>query len=265
MIGKEPEYTRSKIWKEQAELDDPYTAHACYCAGYDIYNDLLLNDISWIEYLYLMFRHELPHGKQAKLLEGLAVAVANLGPRDPSVRAAMNACIGGSSSASALMAALAVGGGQYGGAREVYQVIETLHRHGRNLSAWENVLKNPRRTEQPNIWPESEYPPGFNPHGVSCPTPVKLTLNYFASLCSGGALEWLKVNRTVLESYASCPLAMTGVAAAALVDLGVNAREGEMLYLLLRLPGAAAHALEQHMQWMEYPFAYEQKQAITEN
>lgn len=33
--------------------------------------------------------------------------------------------------------------------------------------------------------------------------------------------------------------------AAALADLGFNAQQGEMLFLLLRLPGAAAHALEQ--------------------
>ena len=38
---------------------------------------------------------------------------------------------------------------------------------------------------------------------------------------------------------------MTGVAAAALADLGFEAADGEMLFLLLRLPGAAAHALEQ--------------------
>jgi citrate synthase len=35
------------------------------------------------------------------------------------------------------------------------------------------------------------------------------------------------------------------VAAAALSDLGFSAEQGDMLYLLLRLPGAAAHALEQ--------------------
>jgi citrate synthase len=48
---------------------------------------------------------------------------------------------------------------------------------------------------------------------------------------------------------------MTGVAAAVLIDLGFSPRQGEMLYLLLRLPGAAAHALEQMDQgWRRYPF-----------
>jgi len=48
---------------------------------------------------------------------------------------------------------------------------------------------------------------------------------------------------------------MTGVAAAALSDLGFSPAEGEMLYLLLRLPGAAAHALEQQEQgYQRFPF-----------
>ena len=48
---------------------------------------------------------------------------------------------------------------------------------------------------------------------------------------------------------------MTGVAAAALFDLGFTAEQAEMLFLLLRLPGAAAHALEQQaLGWRKFPF-----------
>jgi citrate synthase len=48
---------------------------------------------------------------------------------------------------------------------------------------------------------------------------------------------------------------MTGVAAAAMIDLGFSPGEAEMLTLLLRLPGAAAHALEQGRQgFRRFPF-----------
>src|SRR3569832_457271 len=48
---------------------------------------------------------------------------------------------------------------------------------------------------------------------------------------------------------------MSGVAAAALMDLGHSPDQGEMLYLLLRLPGAAVHALEQkEYGWRRFPF-----------
>ena len=47
-----------------------------------------------------------------------------------------------------------------------------------------------------------------------------------------------------------CPLP-----AAAFYDLGFNPRQGEMLFLLLRLPGAAAHSLEQRENgWRNYPY-----------
>jgi citrate synthase len=45
------------------------------------------------------------------------------------------------------------------------------------------------------------------------------------------------------------------VAAAALIDLAFSPEQGEMLYLLLRLPGAAVHALEQQgYGWRRFPF-----------
>ena len=113
------EVIHTKIWREEPEPDNPFAAKKCFCAGYDVYDDLL-GKASWAEYIYLLFKLEKPTAQQAKLLETIAVAIANPGIRDHSVRAAMNAGVGGSSSASALMAALAVGAGQYGGAREVY-------------------------------------------------------------------------------------------------------------------------------------------------
>jgi citrate synthase len=62
-----------------------------------------------------------------------------------------------------------------------------------------------------------------------------------------------------MERAAGHPLAMTGVAAAALADLGFTPGSGEMLYLLLRLPGAAAHAIEQaELGHKRFPF-YELK------
>ena len=43
--------------------------------------------------------------------------------------------------------------------------------------------------------------------------------------------------------------------AAAFTDLCFSSDQGEFLYLFLRLPGAAAHALEQkYSGWRAYPF-----------
>jgi len=113
----------------------------------------------------------------------------------------------------------------------------------------------PPQEERIDVWIPLEHPPGFDPHGVSCSTPVRQALRYFAEISPGNTLKWLQEHRTELETMADCPLAMSGVATAAFVDLGFSAEQAEILYLLLRLPGAAAHALEQcHYGVKRFPF-----------
>ncbi|PCJ84640.1 MAG: citryl-CoA lyase, partial [Thiotrichaceae bacterium] len=78
---KTREQITTNIWREEAEPDNPFAAAKSYCAGFDVYGDLL-GKISLIEYLWLLFKLEPPSKEQARMLEGLAVALANPGPRD---------------------------------------------------------------------------------------------------------------------------------------------------------------------------------------
>jgi citrate synthase len=244
------ETIHTRIWQEEAEPDNAFAAASCHCHGYDVYGDLLIH-ASWIEYLFLLFRGEAPSPQQARLLEGLALALANPGPRDAAVHAAMCGGVGGSTSASCLMAALAVGAGASGGAREVFIAMEDWLTRGTNLSQWQTGLSAKPVDDPADVWPAPCHPAGFDPHGVRCTGPVLQTLAHLAglgcgaSLDGGQSLSWLQANRPLLESAAGLPLAMPGVAAAALHDLGCTPAQGEMLHLLLRLPGAAVHALEQ--------------------
>ena len=253
-MTKPTETIRTRIWEELPEPNNPFAARACYCSGYDVYGDLL-GRATWIEYLYLLFVGERPTPEQARLLEGLAVALANPGPRDHSVHAAMSGGVGGSGSAACLMAALAVGAGQLGGAREVAIAMDCWQACGQDLSAWQERLRNPPQEERADVWLPMEHPPGFDPHGASCATPVLQTLTYLSQGSPGNALSWLTQHRPELEAAADCPLAMSGVAAASFIDLELSPEQGEMLYLLLRLPGAAVHALEQWEHgWRKFPF-----------
>lgn len=248
------ENIHTRIWREEAEPDDPFLARTCYCSGYDVYGELL-RKASWAEYLYLLFKLERPATWQARLLERLAIVLANPGPRDYGVRAAMSAAAGGSTAASALMASLAVGAGQAGGAREVYSAMCAWFECGPTLDSWGDFLRNEPLQEGPSeIWPERGYAAGFEPYGSTTSMPVMQALDCLAGIRPEGTLAWLQNNRQSLEKYAGRPLAMTGVVSAAFIDLEFSPQEGEMMYLLLRLPGAAAHALEQHMQWKKYPF-----------
>ena len=130
------ETIHTRIWQEEAEPDNAFAAKACHCHGYDVYGEML-GQASWIEYLFLLFRGDAPTVQQAKLLEGLAIALANPGPRDASVHAAMCGGVGGSTSASCLMAALAVGAGGSGGAREVFNAMRDWQARGTDLALWQ--------------------------------------------------------------------------------------------------------------------------------
>jgi len=243
----------TKIWREEPQDENPFVAKACFCSGYDVYGDLL-QKASWFEYLYLLFKLEKPQAWQSSLLEKVAIAVANPGIRDHSVRAAMNAGVGGSTSASTLMAALAVGAGQLGGAREVYSVMKIWKSCQQDIAKWNEQLINLDKSDVDG-WPAKEHSPGFDPNGVTCAQPVLTTLALCAEYKEAVSIHWLTTNRQRLEKIAKAPLAMSGVVGAALHDLGFDAEQSEMIYLMLRLPGAAVHALEQKaMGWKKYPF-----------
>lgn len=253
MSNKE-ENIPTRIWQDNPSLENPFETESSLCHGYDVFSDLLQN-ASWVEYLFLLFCGEAPTLLQKKLLESLAIALANPGPRDHSVRAAMNGGAGGSSNAACLIAALGVGAGNLGGGHEVSLAMKIWQQCGQETDKWEKLLITPPEDDRADVWANIEHAPGFDPNGKNCPKPVLQTLDYLKSFEVGTGLSWLAEQRTYLESLTNSPLAMSGVAAAALYDLGLNDEQGEMLYLLLRLPGAAVHAVERrNLGWRQYPF-----------
>ncbi|HET8731166.1 MAG TPA: hypothetical protein VFM34_08675 [Moraxellaceae bacterium] len=249
-----PEAIHTAIWAEEAMPDSPLVARAAWCHGYDVFGGLV-GRIRWSDMVFLLFRGEAPSPEQSDLLEALAVALANAGPRDPAVHAAMSGGVGGSPSASCLMAALAVGAGASSGAREVMLAQQAWAKCGRDLDAWRALLATTPPADASSAWPSPSHPAGFDPHGGRTCLPVQQTLAVLASIQPEGWLAWLATHRTVLEAAVQLPLSLTGVAAAAYLDLGLTPEQGEMLHLLLRLPGAAVHALEQRARgYKTFPF-----------
>lgn len=246
------ELIHTSLWHEEPEASDPFATRTALCRGYDVFGELV-GQASWAEMLLLLWQGERPSPAAARFFEALAVALANAGPRDAAVHAAMCGAVGGSPAAACLMAALAVGAGRLGGGQEVALAMQLWQRGGTDLPAWRLALGEPP-VEVASIWPRAEHPPGFDPHGPHCATVVVQALGTLARLSPGPRLPWLQAQREALEAAAGHPLAMAGVAAAALADLGFGPEQGEMLFLLLRLPGAAAHALEQRLAYKRFPF-----------
>lgn len=257
------ESVTTAIWLDEDDGTDPFSAQRSWCHGYDVFGQVLTR-ASYPEYLYLLLVGERPSAAQARVLERTAIALANPGPREASVRAAMNAGVGGSTAASALIAALGVGAGVYGGARELYLAMLGVERCGEDLSAWRDFLPALKKEWQQDLdsgpeefggahWPDPEHPPGFEPHAEK--TSLR-TLQYLDALVNAGpATAWLQHHVGELEAAVGRPVSLLGVTAFAWRDIGLSAEQGEYLYLVLRLPGAAAHALEQApLGWRKYPF-----------
>ncbi len=239
------EAIRTAIWEELPEPEDPFRAACCRCRGYDVYGELV-GRARWSEFLLLLLTGERPTPEAAGLLEALAVALANPGPRDPSVRAAMSAAVSQAPPAAWLAAALAAGAGWEGGGAELRGALAWWWEAGTEARAWRRLLAEA---------PQQRHPPGFDPHAKRCPRIVRRALQALAARSPGPHLPWLREHRELLEEAAGRPLALAGVAAAACRDLGLRPEQGELLHLLLRLPGAAAHALEQAgIGWRGYPF-----------
>ena len=207
----------SHIWDEEAEPDNAFATRRAHCHGYDVYGAMLGN-ASWADMLYLMLRGEAPSAAQERLFDTLAMALANPGPR------------------------------------EVLLGMQQWRHCGADLAQWQvQLAAEPDRSV--SIWPAQEHAPGFDPHTRSASTIVLQTLDCLAGLSPGQHLPWLLANRPAMEATAGCALGMGAVAAAALHDLGFTPAQGEMLFLMLRLPGAAAHALEQgEMGFRKFPF-----------
>jgi citrate synthase len=254
-MSEDCETITTRIWSEVPASDHPFVTERRLCRGYDVFGDML-GRASWVEMLFLLFQPEPPSATQARLLESLAFILSNPGPRDPSVHAAMAAGTGGSPAAACLMAALSVGAGGTGGARDVWNFMQLIERWGDRIDNWQDALPDPENwRNKGGIWPLTSHPPGFDPNGTDCPLPIRQSLDHLAGLGSHPHLAWLRQHRLALEACAQRPLAMTAIAAAALADLGFDADQGEMLFLLLRLPGAAAHALEQKgLGYRKFPF-----------
>jgi citrate synthase len=230
------------IWQE-LPADNPAQTQTARCHGYDVYGQML-GRCTMTQMLYLMVMGELPTPEQLKLLDSLAVALANPGPREQSVHAAMSAGVSRSPMASWLMSALAVAEGRYGGSYDVQECMQRWTELGPDLLAWQ-VAMGPREAE--NIWPACSYPAGFAAAGPLTGPLVRQTLEQLTAVAANptGPLAWVLAHFDELEMAAKAEVAFSLVAATTFAELGMTPQQGAMLHLLLRLPGAAVHALEQ--------------------
>jgi len=228
------ERLKSRIWSEAPDPRSPFIGRQVRLCGYDYYGGIL-GAADWLEVVWLLFCGDAPSAAQRGLANDVAVMLADPGPRDPSVHAAMCGGIGGSRQAASLMAALAVAAGDAGGSGELTRAMSALD-SAADRQALAAGLR--ARADANGTWPGFSAASRHSAEGV---------LTALALLCRSSLadrLHLLQAQQRCSEGRAG--LTLLGVAAAAFCDLGLDAGQAEAMFLLFRLPGALAHAAEQH-------------------
>ncbi|PIW47909.1 MAG: hypothetical protein COW18_08065 [Zetaproteobacteria bacterium CG12_big_fil_rev_8_21_14_0_65_54_13] len=259
------ESIRTTICHETASASNPFVAGKTLWHGYDAQK--LCGNYGWTEMLFLMSQGELPTTKQNDLLNKTMAFLANPGPRDAGVRAAMNCGLGKTPLPTILTTGLTVRGGMAEGAMHVEAAMRFLNGRlpaGEACSADQpdyagvlihNYRQFWREHKDDEVVPWPEIPPGFGHHyGERDSRAIKL-MDLINDQCS----DMLRLSRaleTVLSrDEVSVYLTLPGVVAAILCGLGFSPEHGAGVYMIAGSAGILAHGIEQlPRSWNEYPF-----------
>ncbi|NWF39825.1 hypothetical protein F3F96_11835 [Mariprofundus sp. NF] len=259
------ESIRTTICHETSSETNPFVAEKTLWHGYAA--EKLSANYGWTEMLFLMSQGELPTPEQNLLLNKVMAFLANPGPRDAAVRAAMNCGIGKTPLPTILTTGLTVRGGMAEGGMHIEAAMRLLNgqlpaneSRSNHKSTYAKQLIHDYRTfwndhKDDEIIPWPEIPPGFGLYyGERDRRAEKLmTLIYGFE---GEALALARSIELILsEEKTPVYLSLPGVIAAVLSDLGFSPEHGAGIYMIAGSAGILAHGVEQlPRNWNEYPF-----------
>lgn len=205
----------------------------------------LIGRVSFAEAVYLLFRGDLPTAKQARLLEAILLSAIDHGVTPPSTQAARIVACTGAPLVSAVAAGILAISEYHGGAVEV--AMRLFYDTARRWEAGEEL-------ESIVAMVLSEYKvagqrlPGYG-HRIHTDDPRTrrlLELAHDLGLCGQFV--------TIAEAYAKAlaqtvsqhlPLNVDGAIAALLCELGFPTEVANLIFLIGRVPGLAAHVYEE--------------------
>ncbi|GLX80305.1 hypothetical protein tinsulaeT_36450 [Thalassotalea insulae] len=241
--------TQTKILLEQPSESNHYISQKSYLYGYDVAQ--LISKKSFAETLLLLFTGELPAAANARLLERLMIALINLGPRHPAVKASMTAGVSKSNAEHLLPIGLSVLGGKENGAQEVAEAISFIYANiDKSPQFLADSLLKESAEELAQHSGEFHLVAGFGNYYGSID---ELTQAHADAVLSPTVedkdqhctyIDWGLAFVERLES-ANIGILKTGLAAMVFCHLGIAAREAVGLYQLLCAPGIFAHGVEQ--------------------
>jgi len=259
------ESIRTGVCREFSSETNPFVAEKTLWHGYDA--EKLSANYGWTEMLFLMSQGELPTPEQNLLLNKVMAFLANPGPRDAAVRAAMNCGIGKTPVPTILTTGLTVRGGMAEGAMHIEAAMRLLNGQ---LPANEERLSNQfdyieqlihdyrvfwKTHKDDEIVPWPEVPPGFGLYyGERDKRAEKLLAMIGVNNAEALSLA-LEIEAVLSEEEGPVFLTLSGAVAAMLCDLGFSPEHGAGIYMIAGSAGILAHGVEQlPRNWNEYPF-----------
>ena len=238
--------TQTKILLEQPSESNPYICQKKYLYGYDV--EELASKKSFTDTLLLLFTGELPSPSHAALLERLMIALMNLGPRHPAVKASMVAGVSKTNAEHLLPIGLSVLGGKDNGAKEVAKAVNFL---SENISLAPEDVANKLMEQYANRENEGEFHicPGFgNSYGAIdefTDNIAKVVLTPFVN--SKNESDYIQWGLAFIEQLNKQDMGLlkTGLAALVFCQLGISSRASVGLFQLICAPGVFAQGLEQ--------------------
>jgi citrate synthase len=244
MAPTKPGSAATDRWQTNLTLIEP---NRILIRGYPL--DEMMGRISFGEAIYLLLTGELPSPSIGRLVEAMLVSFVDHGATPPSTLVARNAATTGASLRGAVAAGVLGFGRHHGGdilaCRQVLDEGLALGRAGRSMAEAAAALAD-RLVDADEI-----PPPGFG-HRYHTRDPRATRLLQLAHELEVDheysqlirALEHALSRHPVLAGR-PLPVNVDGAIAAICGDLGLSPEVSDALLIISRVPGLAAHALEE--------------------
>ena len=215
------------FWKTSLSAVEP---NKILIRGYRV-QDLMAN-CSFGDLIYLTFKGELPAGNEGRMIEMIVVSSTDHSFLAPSIDATRFVASGGVPLQAAVAAGILALGDHHGGAIEQCSLL--LQDSVKSATAASDIVNSFRMRKQ--------RVPGFG-HPWHDRDPRTLTL-------SAKAKEWqiAGAHLALAESISAelkLPANIDGVISGIISDMGISWRYGRALFIIPRVVGLAAHAVEE--------------------
>ena len=210
--------------------------------------DEMMGRLTFGEAIYLLLAGELPTPGIGMLVEAMLVSFIDHGPTPPSTLAARNVATTGATLRGCVAAGVLGFGKFFGG--DIQSTMQMLDQ-GLALARAGQPLKDAAAGLLKEYHDRGELPPGFgHRYHTRDPRAARLFQMALELELDGEHVAFMRAMEMGLHQSAQveerqAPMNIDGAIAAVCGDLGINADAADGLFMISRIPGIVAHAIEE--------------------